>query len=256
MYYSTADQIVKSILMNKKYSIHWYVEVMKYLSDCLRELAMDDLKIVNSTWLTLTPYRAAAIPPDFLDFIRIGVPNGEFVRPMTQNEGYNRLLNYDPNGNPQPWPQIPDGGQNLTVFGVPYLSYYVNMYNARGENVGGLYGYRTDGSPFTFEIVPERNEIQFDSQFSGCERIVMDYLSDGRTVSAASKVITYAEKTIEDYVDLQLDENNRSTPESVKMRKERKYVGSRTLLRGRLNDLTVDDYLSIYRNTYNAAPKT
>lgn len=255
MYYSTADQITKSILMNKKYSIHWYLEVLKYVSDCLRELSADDLKIVNSVWLTLTSYKAAPIPPDFMDYIRIGVPNGEYVKPMTQNEGYNRTYNYDPNGNPQLWPQVPNGGQDLTVFGIPFLTYYVNMYNSRGENVGGLYGYRTDGSPFTFDIIAERNEIQFDSALE-CDRIVMDYLSDGRSASAATKIITYAEKTIEDYCDWQLDENSRSVPETTKERKFNKYVGSRTVLRGRLNDLTTNDYISIYRNTYSAAPKT
>lgn len=255
MQYSTADQIVKSILMNKKYSIHWYVEVLKYLSDCVGELAMDDLKIVNSTWLNLTSYKAAPIPNDFLDYIRIGVPNGEYVKPMTQNEGYNRLNNYDPSGNKQPWPQVPNGGQDLTIFGIPFLTYYTTMYNSRGENVGGMYGYRTDGSPFTFEIIAERNEIQFDSALE-CDKIVMDYLSDGRSASAASKIITYAENTIRDYVYWQLDEHNRSVSDSRKQRLFNKYVGSRTVLRGRLNDLTTNDYLGIYRNTYNAAPKT
>lgn len=254
MKYSNLDAIVKSVLMNRGYSIHWYLPVLKFASDCIRELAMDDMKIVNSVVLTLTAYQAAPIPTDYLDFIRIGVQNGEYLKPLIQNEGYNRMYNYGPGGNPQPWPAQPEGGMDLAVFGVPYISYYVNSYNSRGENIGGLYGFRTDGSPFTFDIIAERNEIQFDAAM-GCGPIAMDYVSDGRTVGAASKIITYAEKTIEDYCYWQLDEHNRNLGDGHKERLFNKYVGSRTVLRGRMNDLTIDDYISIHRNTYNSAPK-
>lgn len=254
MMYTTADILCKSILMNRGYSIHWYLPVLKYLADGLGELALDDLKISNSVLLKLNSYNAAPIPNDFLDYIRIGIQNGEYVKPMTQNDGYNRMYNYDPHGNPQPWPAQAEGAMDLAVYGVPYLSYYVNSYNARGENVGGLYGFRTDGAPFTFDIIAERNEIQFDSAL-GATKVVMDYLSDGRTVSAASKILIYAENTLRDYCYWQLDEHKRNISGGEKERKYNKYVGSRVVLRGRMNDLTNNDYINIYRNSYNAAPK-
>lgn len=255
MQFSTADRITKSILMNHKYPVHWYTEVLKYVSDCLAELSMDDLKIVNSVWLNLNAYKAAPIPPDFIDYVRIGRPNGEYVRPFIQNEGYNRMNNYDASGNKIPWPQVPNGGMDLTIFGIPYFTFYMNMYNSRGENIGGLYGYRTDGSPFTFDIIPERNEIQFDSALD-CDQLVMDYISDGRNANAATMIPIYAEATLRAYVDWQLEEYNRSTPASEKERLKNWYLGQRVVLRGRMNDLTIDDYLGVYRNSYNAAPKT
>ncbi len=237
--------------MNRRLTLHWYVPVLKLVSDCLRELAMDDLKICNSKLLVLNSYNAAPIPDDYMDYIRIGTRNGQYVKPMTQNDGYNRMYNYDQGGNPIPFPTTQSGDLELAVFGIPFLSYYVNSYNARGENVGGLYGYRTDGSPFTFDIIQERNEIQFDANL-GFEHAVMDYISDGRSSTAATKIITYAEATIEEYVYDALDRHSRpGAPQQMSPR----YVGARTVLRGRLNDLTTDDYINIYRNTYNASPK-
>lgn len=255
MKYSSLDTIVKGVLMNKGYTLHWYLQCLKYASDCLRELAMDDLKIINSASITLTPYSAAPIPVDCIDWIRIGIKNGEYVKPLTQVDGYNRMYNYGTNGLPKPWPDIVENLSDLAYFGVPFLTYYVNQYNSRGENIGGLFGYRTDGSPFTFMVVKERNEIQLDPQLHA-KTIVLDYISDGRSASAVSMVDTYAEACIEAWCYYQFSEHNRSVSDSTKERLYQKYVGQRVVLRGRQNDLTADDILGIFRNNYNASPKT
>lgn len=255
MQYSKLDYIVKGFLLNRGYTLHWYVQFLKYASDCLRELSMDDLKIVNNAVLTLNSYSAATIPADCLDWIAVGVRNGQYVKPLTQVSGFNRNYNYDANGNPQSYPSIIEGASDLAYFGVPYLTYYVNSYNSRGENIGGLYGFRTDGAPFIYEVIKERNEIQFDPSL-GFDKVVLTYISDGRTSSAASMIDKYAEKTIEDWIDWQHAEHNRTIPSGEKERKFNKYVGSRTVLRAREDNLSVDDIMTIWRNNYTATVKT
>lgn len=256
MKYSTLDQITRSVLMNKGYSLHYYVQFLKYSSDCLREMAMDDLKIINTVVLNINSYKAAKIPPDCIDVVAVGMENGQYLRPLTQVDGLLRNYNYDSHGNPQVWPPNPDGVNNtLAIFGVPFLTYYMLNYNSRGENLGGMYGYRTDGSPFIFEVMKERNEIQFDSAFS-CSSVVLTYISDGRSATAASQVDTYSEKTIEDYIDWQHAEHNRTIPGGEKERKFNKYVGSRTVYRGRANIMGKDEILNTFRNSYHASIKS
>jgi hypothetical protein len=258
MKWSTLDSIVCSQLLNRGYTMHRYLQFLKYGADCLRELSMDDLKIINTVTLTLNSYNAVAIPPDCLDWIRIGMQNGQYVKPLMQTDGFNQQYNYQPNGLPAPWPAIAEGLSDLAYFGVPFLSYYVNQYNSRGENIGGLYGYRTDGSPFIFQVFPNRGsggEIQFDSSL-GITNCVVDYISDGRSVSGISMINTYAENCIERYIDWQMLENRRDISDNSKERLFNKYVGSRVVLRGRMNELTADDILSIWRNTYSATVKT
>src|SRR5579859_106848 len=255
MKYSKLDFIVRGFLFNKGYTMHRYAQCLKYASDCLRELAMDDLKIINNAVLPLNNYSAVKIPADSMDIIGVGVENGQYVKPLTKVEGFNRNYNYDQNGNQKPFPQVSEGVSDLAYFGVPYLTFYVNSYNSRGENIGGLYGFRTDGSPFIYEVMKERNEIQFDPGL-GYTRVVLTYISDGRSNSAASMIDTYAEKTIEDYMDWQLHEHNRSVSDTTRQRKMDLYVGSRTILRGRESDLTTEDIMALFRNNYNAAPKT
>jgi hypothetical protein len=255
MQYSKLDYIVKGFLLNRGYTLHWYVQFLKYASDCLRELSMDDLKIVNTVVLTLNQYYAVTIPSDCLDWIAVGLENGQYIKPLTQVDTLNRAYNYDSNGNPKPYPQTLEGVSDLAFFGVPYLTWYINSYNSRGENIGGIYGFRTDGAPYIYQVMKERNEIQFDSSFP-CKRVVLTYVSDGRSSTAASMVDTYAEKTIEDWMDWQHAEHNRTIPSGEKERKFNKYVGSRTVLRGREDNLSVDDITAIWRNNYTATVKT
>lgn len=256
MKYSTLDSIVRSTLMNKGYSLHWYVQFLKYGSDCLLEISMDDLKIINTTVLTLNKYKAAKIPDDCIDPIAVGMENGQYFKPMTQTSGLLRNYNYDTHGNPQVWPTIPEGAlSSLAIFGVPFLTYYMLNYNSRGENLGGMYGFKTDGAPFIYQVMKERNEIQFDANF-GCATVVLTYLSDGRSATAATQVDTYSEKTIRDYIDWQYHEHNRNIPSSEKERKFQKYVGSRTVARGRQNNMGASDIKDIFRNAYSATIKS
>lgn len=253
--YSSLDNIVRGFLLNKQYTLHWYVQCLKYASDCLRELSMDDLQVVNSTVLKLNAYFAAPLPDGYIDWIRVGIENGQYVKPLTQIDGMNRTYNYGSDGNPKPWPQLREGQSDLAYFGVPYLTFFSNSYNSRGENTGALYGFRSDGSPYIFQVMRERNEIQFDSTIS-FNKFVMDFISDGRTSSAATRVDPYAEKTIEDWMDWQLDENNRSVPAGEKERKFDKYVGSRTILRARKNDMGPAEILNSMRKNYTGTIKT
>src|SRR5262245_61632986 len=159
---SNLDTIVRGELLNHGFSLHFYLQVLKYASDCLREMAMDDLKVVNSAELTLTSYKAVTLPCDYLDFVAMGPKNGQYIKLMAATDGFNRMYNYNSSGDPQPWPSAGDSAQVLADFGIPQLAFYINSYNNRGENIGGLYGYRSEGSPYIYKILEERNEIQLD----------------------------------------------------------------------------------------------
>lgn len=253
MKYSKLDTIVRGVLLNKGYSLHWYMQALKYASDCLRELSMDDLKIINSIVLTLNSYYAAPIPDGCIDWIRFGMENGPYIKPFAEIDTLNRTYNYGPGGNPQPWPSASNGQAN--DFGFPFVTYFVNSFNTHGENTGGMYGYRSDGVPFTYQIMKERNEIQFDRAVAD-KKIVLDFISDGRSSSAASMVDTYAENTIENYLYWQFEEHKRTTSDSTKERLYQKYVGARTVLRGRENPMGVQEILASFRNNYHASIKT
>jgi hypothetical protein len=83
----TLDKIVKSVLIQRGYSVHWYFQVLKFASDCLRELGFDVLGTVSSKKISVDANGAIDQPCDFLDLVRVGIPT------RTTLEQYNRLHN-------------------------------------------------------------------------------------------------------------------------------------------------------------------
>lgn len=253
---SNIDTIVRATLLKKGYPLHFYVQAIVYAVDCLREMTFDDLKVINSIELPLTNYKAVKLPGDFADLILLGVSNGQYLKPLTKTVNLNRLYNYNDRGVPQPYQHTGDSAAVLADFGVPQLAFYINSYNNRGENIGGLYGYRTDGSPYVYEVFEERNEIQLDMDF-GFSSVVLQYISDGRSSDAATSVDVYAEDCIDKYINWQFAENNRSIGMGERERKFQRYVRAREVFRGRKNDLDLDTIRNfIFRKNYSAALKT
>lgn len=255
MIYSSLDAIVKGFLMNRQYPIHYYPQALKYSSDCVREISFDDLKLINSKQLTVNTDGSVTLPSDYQDWVRAGIINGQYIKPLNQSKGFNRMTNYDANGHPISWPVSNTVSSDAVVFGVPFLSWYTNSYNARGENTGGLYGYVSDGSPMTFEIFPEKNQLQLN-QSLGATSIVLDYIGDGRSIDNASHINSYAESTIESFIDWKFAEANRNVGGGEKDRLFRRYVREREILRARMNDMDVNGIINIFRKNYQASAKS
>jgi len=253
--FSSLDAIVKGVLSARSYPIHYYRRALKFSSDCVREISFDDLKIVHSKQITTTASGAVNVPCDFVDWIRVGIINGQYLKPLNQSKGFNRMDNYDSGGHPIDWPVTNNTSSDAVVFGVPFLSWYTNSYNARGENTGGLYGYVSDGSPMTFEYFAEKGQIQLN-QALGATSIVLDYIGDGRSLDNASKINPYAEAVIESYIDWKFAANNRNVSGGEKEDLYRKYVRQREILRARMNDMDTNGVMNIFRKNYQASVKS
>jgi hypothetical protein len=255
MKFSSLDIIVKSALLNKRLTLHYYIEALKHSSDCVREMAFDDMKIVNSQSLTVQPWGAITLPCDYIEWIRVGIPNGQYLKPLNVSTGMNRMYNYGPGGIPELWPVEVQNNFDSVIFGIPYLSWYVNSYNSRGENTGGLYGYRSDGAPMTFEVMKERNEIQLNQNLN-ITSVVLDYLSEGRTITNATRIDSYAEKSIETYIDYGMALNNQRLSMGEKEMFYAKHVRQREIYRARNNDLDTAGIINIFRKNYTATVKS
>src|SRR6185437_13933644 len=97
MKYTTLDIVVKGYLLQKKYPIHFYIDFLIYASRCFEEIHMDSIANIRTARIPVTDYNAARLPDDFMDWTKIGVENGQFVRPLIQRT-MNRRNNYTTNG--------------------------------------------------------------------------------------------------------------------------------------------------------------
>jgi|SRR5690348_2600986 len=117
MKYTTLDKVIKGYLLQKRYPIHFYIDFLIYAQRCFEEISFDSIGNVRTKKLPINSYYAATLPDDYMDWIKVSVENGQFVKPLINRPGMNRLNNYS--------------GGNIVEFGtiVPGADYTDGVYS-------------------------------------------------------------------------------------------------------------------------------
>ena len=247
MIYTTLDKIIRRVLLQKRLPIHYYVEFLVHASNAVRELSYDSLRVINTIELTPNQYWAIDLPCDYVDWVQVGMKQGQFVQPITQRDSINPLVQQLPNGQPTTY-----GAANSVNLDFPFWPGYWMFQNIDdlGENVGRLYGYNTGYGNNGFKVIPERGQIQLTETYDG-GTIMLDYISDGQQADNATRIDPLAQSTIEAYINWKRSPNADvdNSPEGVS------FVNQRKLLRARKNDLTPWDIRQILYRNYKEAIK-
>lgn len=245
MTWYTIDSIVKQILLEQRKPIHWYLEYLTHATSALRELHFDHLRNVKTVKLTINSYKAVAIPCDYVDWVRVGVVANDKVKALVQSSNINRLNNFDTSGNKVKWPI-----DESTVSIDDFYMWRTDIY----EYTGGFYNHRPDLSSTFFKVLPERGEIQLESN-NGDTEIILEYISDGLDADAATKVDPYATDAIKTYVMWQVELNNRQYSKGDADYRKRLHDAAVRKLRARKNPLSKEDILNAVRKGYSATYK-
>lgn len=248
MRWSTLDSIVKGLLIKQGKPIHWYMQYLKYACDAVRELHYDSLRSIHTEKLTVTEYKAIILPCKYVDWVRVGVQVNDKVKSLTQSNTLNRLNNYDTDGSKIPYPN------EDTTSGNPYYNDFQLRRNSYDEFTGGIFNNRADWNGSNFRVVPERDEIQFDSDFPFSE-VILEYIGDGLDGDAATRVDAYAIDTIESYIAWQVELHDRRSSMGVIDYKKGVYDKAHRILRARKNAMSKDDIINSYRKGYSGTYK-
>lgn len=260
MKYYTVDSIVRNVLLRRGYPLHWYVQFLVSAKDCLREMALDSMPIINTALIDVeTTGNYINLPCDFVDWTKVGIRVGQYVKPLVQRDSINRLHHYDSDGNIDNYEDttdVPTDADTPIIFGSPVFFWDTVTWDTYGEFTGRLYGFSGAGSNFdTFKYLPERNQIQLNQNLQ-VDKIVLEYISDGMSCDAATQVDVYAVATIEAYIIWQLKEQGRHYTMGERQLAEREYLKQYDIFRARMNPLTIEDLRrAIYRN-YRGSIKT
>lgn len=251
MRYQTLDNIVRSVLMQRGYSLHWYIQALKSASDCLRELTFDTLQNINTVKLPVSDTGVAEIPCDFVDHVKVGLERGQYIKPLVQKDGINRLQRKDNTGTPISYENIGGNIGNVIPYPVFFTSDYVsdNM-----QPLGRMFGFNAGWIRDGYKVLRERGEIQLEQSVCA-DFIYLEYISDGQCSDNATRVHPYAQKTIEAYILWQFKEHSRTYGPQERELSKREFESQRRILRARLNDLTPEMIKRIVRKGYSATIK-
>lgn len=254
---TSLDQIVRNFIMKRSYTIHWWVEFMVYAKECLRELALDDLKIINTKLLTVGDQNQADLPSDYVDYVEVGVQVGQNVKPLVETDKINPLVNRDSSFNPI---NYNENTENITdpqpFYGaLSPFSWNQVSWNEYGEFTGRMFGMGAGVQDDVFSVFPERNQIQLTENLS-VDHILLRYISSGMSVDAASQITPYAYQTISTYIMWQMKENTRTYSEGEKERAKQEHISQRQILRARVSDLNEEVLTRLLQKANYGSPKS
>jgi len=248
MRWSSLDSIIKGLLIKQGKPIHWYMQYLKYACDAVRELNYDTLRSIHTEKLTVTEYKAIILPCKYVDWVRVGVAVNDKVKSLVQGNSLNRLNNYDSVGDkiPYPYVEISSGDPSYSDFQLNRTGY--------DEFTGGIFNNRADWNNSKFRVVPERSEIQFDSDFP-FEEVILEYIGDGLDGDAATQVDAQAIDTIESYIAWQMELHDRRSSMGVIDYKKGVYDKAHRILRARKQSMSREDILDSVRKGYSGTYK-
>lgn len=163
----TLDSCINDYLIESEQSIHKYFKLFNLGFRCMEDLGLDFFLTIKTVKLIPSANKTVPLPPDFLNYTKIGVTNGlGQLIPLTYNEGltaYNDL-------NPNRLSNIASDTINQYSYSSPT---FFNFWN--GSNYSNLYGISFAGlSNGGFKIDVSNNVIILDPAF-GYNEIIMEY---------------------------------------------------------------------------------
>lgn len=243
MKYYNLDMVVRGWLFNRQYPIHWYAQALKYAIDCLTDLHIyHDARIVNTKLLPVRDDNSAELPCDYVQFIRVGLPNGQYNRPLTTNNNMSSLVFGDESGK-RVKPNNVDTGLPTSWNHQMYES-YINEY---GERLGRWFNH--DDNTSTYKIVLERGEIIIHPKFN-TRHIVLEYISDGIDADAATRVWPGHMQYIYAYISWRLKEESRQYSDQERERAKAQLATELRKVRAQSEALTIEDVRGIIRRSF------
>lgn len=217
------DSIVRAIIIERGLLPHDYIRLLSFGLNCLKELNLDSIGKVKTVILKPDEYSQAPLPCDYVDWVRVGQPNGQyFIQFGPSNKLHRNKQLVD--GQYTPRASVELGWESDYVY--EWFDHYCH------PNLGWNLPRGDE-----FMILEEQDKIQFKIGYKAGSEITMDYIYFDKT-SASSNVHKYAEETIKAYMEYKHMLAFPKIQAYDKAEAKRNYQEQRTILDRRLNDLT------------------
>jgi hypothetical protein len=247
MSFISIDYIASKWLVDRRYPKHWYVDAIGYISNWLRESQLHSLPMIESHTITLNSYKAGPLPCGYLSWVRVGIKDGQFIKPIAGRQGLINTVNTDENGN-----KVPHGTSEITEE-EGYRMYWLENLGTYGEDLGRQYGGSGDDTGL-FKIMKERNEIQMVETYTE-DTVYMDCLVSLNNAKFFSKIDEMCLPAAKSFADWQHERNRKTRNETVVREAEARYREHMRILRANMFDYGMADIINIWYQSVKGSPK-
>jgi len=249
MRFTSLHTIVTGLLIRKQYPIHWYLQLLFEATRCFEEMHFDSLQNIQTVRLKADELGSVYLPCNAMDLIKVGVPHGQYVRPMFERDGINSLFNYDANDNKVLYPD--EDFDLATIDRLFFNGAAIHPFDNRGLR---FFGMGANDNTQSFKYISKENRIQLN-QHSGRSEVIVQFIDDGTNADNATMVDPKAKATIEAYADWQMKENGRQYSQGDRERAKSKYEYEHKKYRARKNSMTKAEIMAMFRDAAKGSPK-
>ena len=243
------DEIIRSALLTTQKPIHYYMQYLHYGLKAVREIGYDSPYTIKSIKVAVNQNNEISLPRDYVDYVRVGWSNGQYVKKLIEKDSFNRLVNRDSNGTQIPYPDV-ETDQGLIHDNNDSHS------NDKSEHIGRHYGHKP-GYKNSFMVIPERGVIMLDPSLHLVKYIVLDYIATNLAYKdQPTSVPAYAAEPIERYILWRVTEQDRTVPMNSKLMAKEEWIQAHKRYRSRNYQLSMDDVLKSLRSHTYAAVKS
>lgn len=246
----TVDIAVRRWLLDRSLPIHFYAEGLFHASTCLRELAKDTLKLVNTANLPTGDLGEADLPDDYSSDVGCFLSAGGRLQSLPHKSNLNPLRIHDATtGQFVAQPTTDNSSFDASgIFGSNTGFWFWNV-DDYGQSTGRYFG-ANGGTNYGYQIFKERRQIQMTGGFEN-SNIIFQYIGNGQSVDNATQIDWAVHRCLTTFIDWQRSPNatNKMSPEG------NLYYFEKRMLRANLSDLTISDVKDVLRSNYTASVK-
>lgn len=251
------DTIVREILIEMELPLHFYFKVLYYCLKETDELARRYGMNAKQQTLTLTSYKRAALPSDFVTPIDVSFRNAERLQSLPRDKSLSVQYNYNSSGGKIKWPDA----DNIWTSG--FILYYQNAGAAATSTTsidfvrnskGGIYGL-SSGMDFTWDIDATNSELVFSNNVTDDADIVLTYVPT--TVSSTSANVLYHHfvNTVKAFAHWRKAVDDRA-PENTIARYRQDYINAKRVMKAYVSPISYSTLIYNIRKGYFQAPKS
>lgn len=253
--YISLNEIVNEALLDLGFSSHYKEQFLSWGLRYYKKLRMDVLREVRTIQLTMTPWKSVVLPDDAVDWIMIGIKDGEMLKTFVNDPKLSPRASAADNGAP-----VAPTFNNVDVSGEG-----VQWFNCSdlGEDPGKLYGMLIKDNGlgyFTPNFHEGVNEIQLSAQVPAGTTIYLMYLSNLFDPNRDTIIHPYAQPSInlgihyESLKHKRYAGDRRISNDMVSMAKK-ELDDELCLLAERRWDLSTETIVESIRAAYRLSPK-
>lgn len=237
---TTINYVVMSVLNRlKDYSMRHYSFLEQIIIEGYTDLNLWHLDNIEVVYLRMSEAKTVDLPPDFVDWTKIGVPMAGKLRVLTNHK---KILLPRTFADGAPVGNTDDAGTNIDAV------YFTNHFR-NGQFVGGLYGMPGGGDQAFYRLDRETRTIIFSGSIPRAE-IVLEYISSGVKLQGSTVIPREAVSALRAWALWQNIENDPKVGATQKERKKEQYEEQVHALDVFQSAFTADEYKRhVYKHT-------